>query len=87
MKSELTNKEHLAHVVRKLRTEKGYTQQQLAELCNCSVVTIHKTEAGKTQPSFRVFSALMDVLAAESLIGYFSMLEMGVITHDYNERD
>jgi len=47
-------------IVRKLRLEKGWSQEQLAELCNLSVRTIQRIERGQ-KPSLETLNALAAV--------------------------
>lgn len=47
-------------IVRKLRLEKGWSQEQLAELCNLSVRTIQRIERGQ-KPSLETLKALAAV--------------------------
>ncbi len=47
-------------IVRKIRLEKGWSQDQLAELCNLSVRTIQRIERGQ-KPSLETLKALAAV--------------------------
>ncbi len=47
-------------IVRKLRLEKGWSQEQLAEFCNLSVRTIQRIERGQ-KPSLETLNALAAV--------------------------
>ncbi len=47
-------------IVRKLRLEKGWSEEQLAELCNLSVRTIQRIERGQ-KPSLETLKALAAV--------------------------
>lgn len=47
-------------IVRKLRLEKGWSQEQLAELCNLSIRTIQRIERGQ-KPSLETLNALAAV--------------------------
>ncbi|MCG8637502.1 MAG: 2TM domain-containing protein [Desulfobacterales bacterium] len=47
-------------IVRKLRLERGWSQEQLAELCNLSVRTIQRIERGQ-KPSLETLNALAAV--------------------------
>lgn len=47
-------------IVRKLRLEKGWSQEQLAEICNLSVRTIQRVERGQ-KPSLETLNALAAV--------------------------
>lgn len=51
-------------IVRKLRLEKGWSQEQLAELCNLSVRTIQRIERGQ-KPSLESLNALAAVFEIE----------------------
>ena len=48
-----------------LRTErqaKGYTQLQLATICNCDRTTIGKIETGEIKPSVKLAKTIAEVL-------------------------
>ncbi len=48
-------------IIRKLRLSNGWSQEQLAELCNLSVRTIQRVEKGK-KPSLETLNSLASVL-------------------------
>ncbi len=48
--------------VKRYRTRLGLTQEQLAELCNCSAQTISGTETGYSFPSSKVLFKLAESL-------------------------
>lgn len=47
-------------IVRKLRLNKGWSQEQLADLCNLSVRTIQRIERGQ-KPSLETLTSLAAV--------------------------
>lgn len=51
-------------IIRKLRLEQGWSQEQLAELCNLSVRTIQRIERGQ-KPSLETLNALAAVFEIE----------------------
>ncbi|MBU0480645.1 MAG: 2TM domain-containing protein [Proteobacteria bacterium] len=51
-------------IIRKLRLEKGWSQEQLAEICDLSVRTIQRIESGQT-PSLETLKALASVFETE----------------------
>ena len=52
--------------LKRLRQEKGYTQQELAELCNMSTTTIGMYEVGGRTPSFATIELIADKLGIEA---------------------
>ena len=54
------SKEFGVHL-RKLRKEKGYTQQQMADMLNISRSTYTYYETGKSQPSFQNLKKLREI--------------------------
>ena len=57
--------------IRTLRTERGLTQDQLAELASLNRVTIAKYESGKVEPGAHAMSRIADALevSADVLLG------------------
>ncbi len=51
----------LGHRIAKLRTQKGWTQEKLAELINYSPNHLSKIESARTQPSFELLVMLSKV--------------------------
>ena len=50
-----------ADMLKKLRTEKGWTQQELAKRARVSKSTISMLETGERKPSFQVLETLADI--------------------------
>lgn len=46
----MSNRSAFSDVVREIRKQRGFTQEKLAELLECSVETISKLERGVTSP-------------------------------------
>ena len=60
------DKQKTGAMIRALRTEKGYTQQQLAELLNVSAKTISKWETAAGYPDISMITKLAQVLNTTS---------------------
>ena len=58
------SKEFGVHL-RNLRKEKGYTQQQMADMLNISRSTYTYYETGKSQPSFQNLKKLCEILEVD----------------------
>jgi transcriptional regulator with XRE-family HTH domain len=52
--------------LKRLRQEKGYTQQELAELCNMSTTTIGMYEVGGRTPSFATIELIAEKLGIDA---------------------
>ena len=52
----------VARKIKKLRTERGYTMEKLADLANCSKAYISQIEKGLVQPSVSILSRLASAL-------------------------
>ncbi len=50
-----------ADMLKRLRTEKGWTQQELAKRARVSKSTISMLETGERKPSFQVLETLADI--------------------------
>ena len=70
--------------VKKYRMRLGYTQEKLAELCDCSSQTISGTETGYSFPSSKVLFKLSQMLHVP-LMYLFNFGEDPVITSKENE--
>lgn len=51
-----------AENLRRLRTEKGYTQEDLAKLLNINRTTLTKYETGVTEPDFERLKLICEIL-------------------------
>lgn len=51
--------------LRKLRKEKGYTQQDISDMLNISRSTYTYYETGKSQPSFQNLKKLCEILEVD----------------------
>ena len=63
--------ENLRKNIKKYRLAKGYTQENLSELCGLSTDYISEIERGKKLPSFKSFlkiSEILDIPAYKFLI-------------------
>lgn len=49
--------------IKKIRTNKGLTQKQLAELLNVATITIQNYESGRREPNYDMLSKLSEVLS------------------------
>lgn len=52
--------------INQLRKKKGYTSEQLSELCGVNAVHIRKIESGGSQPSFSLFLKICNILNVSS---------------------
>ena len=52
----------LGSIIRRIRLEKGMTQEHLSTLCDVDVRTIQRIEKGKQNLSFRLLFAIADAL-------------------------
>lgn len=57
--------------IREIRTRKGYSQEQLAEMANLNRVTIAKYESGKIEPGAQALARLADAfeITVDELLG------------------
>lgn len=72
--------------VKKYRTRLGYTQEKLAELCNCSSQTISGTETGYSFPSSKVLFKFSETLHVP-LMYLFNFGEDPVISNKEEETE
>ena len=56
------NQEKIGKLIKKVRKDKGLTQQDLADLLNLSPKTISKWECGKGCPDISIFNELCNIL-------------------------
>ena len=70
----------IGQLIRRLRTEKGLTQTELAELLHVSNKTVSKWECGKGCPELSLFPALSNVLNTD-----FSALFSGETTEKHRD--
>ena len=57
-RAEITYQEEIGHVVERLRTEKGWTQTQLAEAIGSSQSAVHRIEKGGQNISLELIRKL-----------------------------
>lgn len=57
-----TLKEKFGLKIKSLRTDKGFTQEELAQLCGCSLETIGHIERGIYAPRFDLLEKLSKAL-------------------------
>lgn len=57
--------------IREIRMQRGYNQEQLAELANLNRVTIAKYESGKVEPGAQALARIADALevTVDALLG------------------
>jgi len=60
------SKKAFGKVVREIRTEKGLTQEKLAELAEIDRTYIYRIEYGLREPSFSIFLKLIEGLKISS---------------------
>lgn len=73
--------------IKKYRKEKKYTQQQLADLLQVSVMTVRRFEANEREPKMEMVEKLASVLnvsVIELMFGSFSEAGKAVLT-DFND--
>ena len=58
----------MRETLRKVRKEKGLTQQQVADLLGIGLRHYQKIEAGETMGSFEIWDALEDILGIHQRI-------------------
>lgn len=60
------------HILKTLRTKKGWTQKDVAQLLGVDRTTYAKYEAGSSEPSFEMLKKLTDVYSvpADTLLGW-----------------
>ena len=74
----LNNKIFIGNKIRAQRKQKGYTQDQLAEMLNVSTHTRSRYECGKNYPSHEhmlQLSKILDLSIEDSYYGYHKMSE------------
>lgn len=65
--------------INQLRKKKGYTSEQLSELCGVNAVHIRKIESGGSQPSFSLFLKICNALNVSSDFLLGDLLEHPVV--------
>ena len=76
--NNINNKILIGTNIKAKRKQKGYTQEQLAEMMNVSTLTISRYECGKNFPSHKhmlELSRILDLSLEDSYYGYFNMNE------------
>ena len=66
-RAEITYQEEIGHVVERLRTEKGWTQTQLAEAIGSSQSAVHRIEKGGQNISLELIRKLSQALGGQIL--------------------
>lgn len=64
---------HIGEKIKQVRKERGYTQKELAELCEIATITLRQYESGKRTPSMSMFKKLSDALKVD----IFDLLTFG----------
>ena len=64
---------HIGEKIKQIRKERGYTQKELAELCEIATITLRQYESGKRTPSMSMFKKLSDALKVD----IFDLLTFG----------
>lgn len=66
MKEE--NRKKIGSQILDIRTEQGWTQEQLGEMCGVKAVTIDKIEQGRFNVSLDVIGKVCDVLGVQMVL-------------------
>ena len=66
-----------SQIVKSLRLERGWSQQEVADRAGLNKMTISQYESGKRKPSFEVIEALAEIFHVDMnyLLGYTDKIE------------
>lgn len=79
-------KNRMAAVIKNKRLQKGYTQENLAEVIGKSPGYIGQVERSETYPSAGVLAKIIEVLGIDANTLFFDMEENTLVSHEISIR-